>query len=111
MTQRNKPLSSIRIVYRRSTTLTKIVVSAAVVLSMAALLTLHGAIDATRQRAEELRIQAIALEQANSRLEQYIAQQGTVQEVIRIAQEKLGMVQPDSIVIQPEYPEYMEEAE
>ena len=102
MAQRKNPLSSIRFAYRKSTALTKIVVSAAVVLSMAALLTLHGALESTRKAAEDLRIQAIALEQANSRLERYIGQQGSVQEVIRIAQEKLGLAEPDSIIIQPD---------
>lgn len=71
-------------------------------MSMAALLTLHSAIDSTREKAEDLRVQAMALEQENSRLEQYISEKGTVQEVIRIAQEKLGLVEPDSIIIQPE---------
>ena len=102
MAQMRNPLSRYKLVYRKSSALTKIVVSAAVVLSMAALLTLHGAIDNTRERTQELRTQALALEQENTRLEQYISEHGTVQEVIRIAQEKLGLVPPDSIIFQPE---------
>lgn len=95
-------LASIRLVYRKTPTLTKIVVSVAVVLSMAALLMLHGAIDATKQDSEDLRQQAIALEQEKQQLEQYEAEKGTIQEVIRIAMEKLGLLKPDSVVIQPE---------
>lgn len=102
MNQLIKYLSSIRLVYRRTATLTKIVVASAVVLSMAALLMLHGTLDATNDATEALRQQAIALEQENSRLEQYIDQKGTVTEIVRVAQEKLGLVEPDSIVIQPE---------
>lgn len=102
MNQLIKYLSSIRLVYRRTATLTKIVVASAVVLSMAALLMLHGTLDATKDATEALRQQAIALEQENSRLEQYIDQKGTVTEIVRVAQEKLGLVEPDSIVIQPE---------
>lgn len=102
MNQLIKYLSSIRLVYRRTATLTKIVVASAVVLSMAALLMLHGTLDATHDATEALRQQAIALEQENSRLEQYINQKGTVTEIVRVAQEKLGLVEPDSIVIQPE---------
>lgn len=69
---------------------------------MAALLMLHGAIDATRNDTEELRQQAIALEQEHNQLEQYEKEKGTIQEVIRIAMERLGLVKPDSVVIQPE---------
>ncbi len=102
MTKIRKFLSSIRLVYKKTSTLTKIVVSTALVLSMAALLMLHGAIDATRKDTEDLRQQAIALEQEQSKLEQYEKEKGTIQEVIRIAMERLGLVEPDSVVIQPE---------
>ncbi len=74
----------------------------AIVLSMAALLVLRGAINETRQRTEDLRQQAIALEQESALLEQYEQEKGTVKEVIRIAMERLGLIKPDSIVIQPE---------
>lgn len=102
MTKIRKFLSSIRLVYKKTSTLTKIVVSTALVLSMAALLMLRGAIDATRKDTEDLRQQAIALEQERSKLEQYEKEKGTIQEVIRIAMERLGLVEPDSVVIQPE---------
>ncbi len=102
MTRIRNLLSSIRLVYKKTSTLTKIVVSTALVLSMAALLMLHGAIDATRNETEELRQQAIALEQEQQQLEQYQKEKGTIQEVIRIAMERLGLVEPDSVVIQPE---------
>ena len=95
-------LSSVRLVYKKTSTLTKIVVSTALVLSMAALLMLHGAIDATRKETEAMRQQAIALEQEQQQLEQYREEKGTIQEVIRIAMERLGLVEPDSVVIQPE---------
>lgn len=102
MAQMKNPFSSIKLVYRRSRTLTKIVVLAAVVLSIAALLTLGSAISANRESTETYRQQAMELEQENSRLEQYIEELGTIQGIIRIAQEKLGLIEPDSIVIQPE---------
>jgi len=95
-------LASVRLVYKRTPKLAIIIVSVAVVLSMAALLMLHGAIDATRRDTEELRQQAMALEQEQALLEQYARQKGTVREVIRIAMERLGLVEPDSVIIQPE---------
>lgn len=102
MARFRNPLESIRLVYRKTSTLTKIVVSTALALSMAALLMLHGAIDATKQDTEDLRQQAMALEQEQQLLEQYEKEKGTIQEVIRIAMERLGLIKPDSIVIQPE---------
>ena len=102
MTGRKNPFSSIKLVFRRSRPLTKIVVLAAVVLSILALMALRGAILTTRENTEDLRSQAIELEQENSRLEQYIKELGTIRGIIRIAQEKLGLIEPDSIIIQPE---------
>ena len=102
MSDRKSPFSSITLVYRRSRPVTKIVVLAAVVLSIVALLALRSAIITTRENAEELRGQAMELEQENNRLEQYIQELGTIRAIIRIAQEKLGLVEPDSVIIQPE---------
>ena len=95
-------LASIKLVYKRTPKLAIIIVSVAIVLSMAAVLMLHGAIDATHRDTEELRQQAMALEQEQSLLEQYAREKGTVREVIRIAMERLGLVEPDSVIIQPE---------
>lgn len=102
MEKKGKAKGRIRLVFRRSQPLTKIVVLCAVVLSMAALLTLGAAILENRARTEVLRAQAAGLEQENSRLVQYIAELGTVQGIIRIAQEELGLVEPDTIIIKPE---------
>ena len=95
-------LSSVKIVYRKSTALTRIVVAAAVVLSIAAILTLGAATDNTRRQTEALRQEAMLLEQEQQRLELYISQLGTVKGIMRIAQERLGLMAPDSIIIQPE---------
>ena len=63
-----KLISRIRLVFRQSSSLTKTVVLSAVVLSMAALLTLHLTINATQARAEALKDQAAQLEQENDQL-------------------------------------------
>ena len=102
MTRIRKFLASIRLVYKKTPALTRIVVAVTIVLSMVALLVLHGAINETRQHTEDLRQQAIALEQESAQLDQYEREKGTIKEVIRIAMERLGLMKPDSIVIQPE---------
>ena len=98
----NTPLGTIKFKYRRSSTITKVVVLLTVVLSIAALLMLHYAITTTENAAEELRQEAIGLEQEQSRLELYIQELGTIQGIIRLAQEKLGLIEPGSVIIQPE---------
>ena len=97
-----KLLSSVKVIYRRSTALTKIVVAVAVVLSIAAIVTLNAATENTRQQTENLRQEAILLESEQQRLEQYIRELGTVPGIMRIARERLGLAEPDSVIIQPE---------
>ena len=97
-----KLLSSVKVVYRRSTALTKIVIAAAVVLSITAIATLNAATENTRQQTEQLRQEAILLESEQQRLEQYIRELGTVPGIMRIARERLGLAEADSIIIQPE---------
>jgi len=102
MAQFETPIGKVKLVRRRSSTLTKVVVLAAVILSMATLLTLLVVITDTRMETDALRAEAAKLEGENSRLELYIEQLGTVKGIIRIAQEKLGLIEPGSVIIQPE---------
>lgn len=101
MAGRNNLLSRIRLVYRRSSLLLKCVVLAMIVLSVAALSALGAAIHNTRAQTEALRAQAAYLEQENQRMQASIAELGTVQSVKRIAAEKLGLVDPDTIIFNP----------
>ena len=96
-----KLLSRVRLVFRQSSRPTKTVVLAAVVLSMAALLTLHLTINATQARAEALKDQAAQLEQENDQLEENIEGLGSADSVEQIAGDELGMVPTDAIVIPP----------
>lgn len=97
-----KPFRRFRLVYRRSSTLVKCMVIAALVAGTAALLILRGAIVQARQEKEELRQQAAQLEQQNKDLEESISQSGTVQSVIKLAEKLLGLVDPDTVIFQPE---------
>lgn len=96
------PIGKVKVAKRRSRTATKIVVLAAVLLSIATLVTLVLAVQSTRDQTEALRTEAAQLAQENSRLERYIQELGTVKGIIRIAQEVLGLIEPDSVIIQPE---------
>ena len=92
----------IRLVYRRSSTLVKCVVLAALVLSTLALVVLRLAIQDAKNQLEQQRDQAAALEQNNRELNQAISQLGTVQSVEDLAEKLLGLVDPDTVIFQPE---------
>ena len=98
MAKRNLPF---KLVLRKSSPITKAAVLAAVVLSTVALVTLHGSIEANKNRYEALRIQAAILEGRNDPLTFCINNVGTVEGIERIAMEELGLVLPDSVVITP----------
>ena len=68
MAKKRRPPVDIKVVPRKSTPLTRLVILTAVVLSIAALLAVHGAIRAANRSTEELRQEAIALEQEQARL-------------------------------------------
>ena len=102
MEQIKKLLKRVKLVYRRSNTLTKVVVTSAIVLSMAALLALNLTIAAIENRTDDLTNQAGQLEQNNQTLEENIGQLGTAEGIIQIAKDLWNMVFPDTVVVQPE---------
>ena len=96
------PIGKVRVARRRSRLLTKVMVLVAVLLSIATLMTLLLAICATRAQTEDLRAEAAQLEYDNSRLTEYIQEMGTIKGLLRIAQEELGLVDPGTIIIDPQ---------
>lgn len=100
MAAEEKSSRKVRFVFRRTRMLTKVVVLVALVLSMVALIALQAVQRNAEREIAGLRDQALGLEQENSQLEQEIAQLGTVQSIIRIAAEKLGLVDPDTVIIE-----------
>lgn len=95
-------ISRFKLVRRRSSNLTKIVVIITIVLCMGALLTLRLAMTEIKNNTRELASQAAALEQENADLNEQIGQLGSVQSVLDIAREELGLVDPDTIIFEPE---------
>lgn len=93
----------LRLVMRSSSTALKIVMVVLIVFSMAALTALAWVRGSIRSQVEDLRQEAAALEQENRELQEKIDALGSVQSVQDIAQEELGLVNPDTILIQPEH--------
>ena len=93
-------LSRFQLQYRRTTTLHKVVVAAAVLLSAVTLLSLRFVHMDAQARAAELRHQVAVQEQQNDELRQDIDELGTADSIREIAQEELGLVDPDTIIIE-----------
>lgn len=91
-----------RLVYRRSSTLTKCVVLAAILLSTVTVITLGAVRREAQAQTEALRQEAAYLEQENQKLRDSISILGTVESVKEIARDILGLVDPDTVVFETE---------
>ena len=94
-------LKKIKFIPRRGSLLAKAVLLSVVVFSTAAMLAMNTALVESRQRAEDLRQNAMALEQEQQDLQNRIEDLGTDEAVRQIAQEELGLVDPDTVIIIP----------
>ena len=85
MAANRNPLSRIRLVYRRSPTILKCVLLGMLLVCTLALTALRISLQDAKEKTEDLREQAVALEQENLELERSISQLGTVQSVTELA--------------------------
>ena len=97
MAKIKNPFRRVRLVYRRSKPLTKMVITVAIVLSMAALISLGVAKHNANKRVAELQQQVQELVQKNAALESDISKLGTVEGVQKIARELLDLVMPGTV--------------
>lgn len=95
-------MKNIRVVGARSSKLTKVAVCVAIALSAATLLVLRAATLDAQAQADALKQQAQQLEQENSQLKDKIEGLGSIESVEQIAQDELGLVDPDTVIIEPE---------
>lgn len=102
MANQNNPFSRFRLVCKRSKPLTKVVVLCAIVLSMATLLVIRQQLLDTQALKDSLGDKAAQLEQENGQLEDKIDKLGSVDSVEQIAKDELDLVDPDSVIFQPE---------
>ena len=95
-------LSRIRLVYHPSSLLLKCIVAAMLVIVTITLLALRGGIMEIQRCTDDLRTEAAALESENQQLQEDMGLQNTVAGILKIAKEKLGLVDPDSVIFEPE---------
>lgn len=101
MTQQSQ-YSRVRFVYKRSSTLTKVLVLSAVVLSTVTLLGLRSLTLKEKAQNADILSQVAGQKQENAKLEQNIDSLGTLDGVIQIAKDELGLEDPDTIILEPE---------
>lgn len=89
----------VKVVVRRSPPLLKIVLILLIVFSMAALIALGWVRGSIQAQTDALRDEAAALEQEKSDLNEKIGDLGSVQSVKDIAEEELGLVDPNTVII------------
>ncbi|MBO7251649.1 MAG: septum formation initiator family protein [Oscillospiraceae bacterium] len=99
MKQMKNPLKNIKVIVRPSPAVLKVLLILVIVFSMAALLTLRMVHNNLRAEIQALRDEAAALEYDNDRLDQRMEEPDSVENVMNIAREDLGMVDPDTVVI------------
>ena len=102
MAKIREKLKLIKLRLRPSPRSTKIMLIVAILFAMIALITLRMAITDLNNREEDLRQKAAALEQDNQDLQENIGILGSVQSIIQIARDELGLVDPDTVILGPE---------
>ena len=102
MEKLKKFLSRFRLVYRRSSTLTKYIVICALLVSTVTMISLGISLGRAEDRAAALREEAAALQQENAQLQEDVESLGTVEGIKKIAYRLLGLIDPDAVIFEPE---------
>ena len=97
-----KRVSKIQLVKTHSGKLTIVMIITAIVLSMGALAILHISTNDIKNRTEDLYGKAAHLEAENAELDEDMAQVDSIHGIVEIAEEELGLVQPDAVFYQTE---------
>ena len=102
MTQKNTPPKKVNVEVRPASNILKIILTVLILFSIVALIALRWVHNGILTQIDELKDEASGLEYANEVLEQKTEELGSVQSIQDIAKEELGLVDPDTILIDPE---------
>lgn len=92
---------NVKIRFRRPGKLVTAVVCGGLVFCLLVLMAVNIGLSREQKRLQELLDQAQGLEQENSQLEDKIDSVGSVDSMEQIAKDELGLVDPDSVIVQP----------
>ena len=102
MTQKNTPPKKVKVEVRPASNILKIILTILILFSIVALIALRWVHNGILFQIDELKEEASGLEHANEVLDQKTQELGSVQSIEDIAKEELGLVDPDTILIDPE---------
>ena len=102
MANTNTPPKKVKVEIRPASNILKIILILLILFSIVALIALRWVHTGIRNQIDELKDEASGLEYANEVLEQKTEDLGSVQSIQDIAKEELGLVDPDTILIDPE---------
>jgi len=102
MAKMNTPPKKVKVEVRPASNILKIILIVLIVFSIVALIALRWVHNGILSQIGELKDEASGLEHANSELEQKTEELGSVQSIQDIAQEELGLVDPNTVIIDPE---------
>ena len=101
MANKKNPLKNAKVVLRRSPAALKIILIVLILFSMAALIALRWVHNGILAETDRLKEEAAHIENENQELIDKTKDLGSVQSIQDIAKEELGLVDPDTIIIDP----------
>lgn len=102
MTERKWKIGNVQIIWRRSGTLLKALVIVLIAFSTAALAALWWVRADIQHRTEQMRTEAAAIISENEKLDERLKDMTSSQTVLEIAEEELGMVSDNTLLIKPQ---------
>ena len=102
MTNKKTPRKKVKVEIRHSSNILKIILILLILTSIVALVALRWVHNGILTEIADLKQEASGLEHANEVLEQKTEELGSVQSIQDIAKEELGLVDPDTVLIDPE---------
>ena len=102
MTQKNTPPKKVKVEVRPASNILKIILILLILFSIVALVALRWVHSGILTQIDELKDEASGLEYANEELDRKTEELGSVQSIQDIAKEELGLVDPDTVIIDPE---------
>ena len=102
MAQKSIPQKRVKVEVRPTSNILKIILIVLILCSVVALIALRWVHTGILTEISDLRKEASGLEYANEELDRKTEELGSIQSIQDIARDELGLVDPDTVLIDPE---------
>lgn len=99
--KQNKPFQNVKVVVRPSPPALKVVLILLILFSILALAALRWVAIGIQNKTEEIRSEAAEAQYEKEELQEKIDSLGSVKSVEQIAEEELGLINPDTVILEP----------